>query len=366
MTIFRVRQHDPKPFSWWLQQSLEGRLDMHPVYQRRSDLWSHWKRAHLIDSIVNEFDIPKFYVADFTAAKSKLNIKKKPYAIIDGRQRFEAVFDFLQDKFPLNESTSLISDATARIRGLKYSQLLAQHPKLAARLEGYAPIVMSVETDNDEMIQQMFIRLNSGEAVNSAERRNALPGPIPGILRNLIVHPFFQQKIRFNIKRMADFNLAAKLLIAEYNETFVDTKARNLDLFVEAAWRETKDFKLPKGAKKLEKALKPYLVAEQRVLETLEKMAAIFVDRDPLLAAQGHIPVYYWVVRNHPNVGAAFRTFLEKFTTQVRENLQLSRKDPDAANAELSTYYTHGRTTNDNASLKGRYEILIKRLGKPK
>jgi hypothetical protein len=96
---------------------------------------------------------------------------------------------------------------------------------------------MSVATDNDELINQMFIRLNSGEPANSAERRNAMPGPIPGIIRDLTLHPFFQRKIRFNVKRMQEFNLVAKLLMIEYNGRFVDTKARNLDQFVEQGWR---------------------------------------------------------------------------------------------------------------------------------
>jgi uncharacterized protein with ParB-like and HNH nuclease domain len=61
---------------------------MDPPYQRRGRLWSLTDKAYLIDSILNGYDIPKFYVADFTWGKSALNRRKLPYAIIDGKQRF--------------------------------------------------------------------------------------------------------------------------------------------------------------------------------------------------------------------------------------------------------------------------------------
>src|ERR1035437_3263947 len=82
--IFKVTQFEAKTLSWW--RARRSKIDMEPPYQRRGRLWSATDKAYLIDSILNGFDVPKLYVADFTWADSALNRKRLPYAIIDGKQ----------------------------------------------------------------------------------------------------------------------------------------------------------------------------------------------------------------------------------------------------------------------------------------
>jgi hypothetical protein len=88
----------------------------------------------------------------------------------------------------------------------------------------------------------------------------------------------------------------------------------------------------------------------------------IFHDKDELLATTGQIPVYYWLVREHPDATPRLRAFLKTFVDEVRANLEILKEDPDKANPTLSNYYTMSRTTNDQASLVGRYRILEQRL----
>ncbi|MDQ2856531.1 MAG: hypothetical protein M3R68_09395, partial [Acidobacteriota bacterium] len=104
--------------------------------------------------------------------------------------------------------------------------------------------------------------------------------------------------------------------------------------------------------------------ARTRVREVLQKMVTVFNPRDPLLSSGGSIPLYYWLVKHHSSRKAAIRTFLEAFIQEVQENQRTVRDDPDAGDSELSTYYTMGRTTNDQASLEGRYKILEKRFNR--
>src|SRR5437016_1800533 len=98
---FRVRQFEVKTLSWWYAR--RSKIDMSPPYQRHGRLWSATDKAYLIDSILNGFDVPKIYVADFTWGDSKLNKKRLPYAIIDGKQRFEAIFEFYDGLITLND-----------------------------------------------------------------------------------------------------------------------------------------------------------------------------------------------------------------------------------------------------------------------
>jgi hypothetical protein len=359
-----VTQHEPRSIWGWYQEFLAGRLDVAPSFQRRGNLWSPYKRAHLIDSVINDFDIPKLYVADFTFAPSALNEKHRPYAVVDGRQRFEAFFGFFKDELPLNRSAILEDDPGLKIGGLRYSQLKAANSALARKIEDFSPVVMSIITDDSDKISEMFVRLNSGEAANSAERRNAKPGPIPELIREMVGHPFFANRIRFNKHRMAEFNLAAKLLMLEHRGGFVDTKATNLDRFVMDAARETGG--LSAGAPTPEQvvAMERYMSSLERCTDTLETMSAAFGPRDPLLASAGHIPVYYKVIKDHPEAADNFRDFLDQFTRAVDMTRENSRSRVGPIDNELLVYYTFSRTTNDQRSLRERYDILVSRMKK--
>src|SRR2546423_9754785 len=113
---FKVTEMERKTLGWW--RSRRSKIDMDPPYQRRGRLWSDTDKAYLIDSILNGFDVPKLHIADFTWADSPLNLKKLPYAIIDGKQRLEAIFDFFDGVISLNEDFVYLEDSSIKLGGL--------------------------------------------------------------------------------------------------------------------------------------------------------------------------------------------------------------------------------------------------------
>lgn len=361
--MFKVLPHDDVPLQWWYEQYQQNRIELHPPYQRRSGIWSRWKQAHLIDSVINEFDIPKFYIADFTRfPRSPLNTTKKPYAVIDGKQRLQALFDYMDDKFALNSSATFEDSSSAKVGGLTYSELSAKYPAAAQRIANFVPAVMDVVTDEEDRLEEMFVRLNSGEHTTGAEKRNSMPGPVPAIIRELSVHPFFQRKIKFDRKRMQEYNLVAKLLLIELKGRFVDTKAKNLD---ELARSADKELKAAASDEERAHIAEQWMLTQTKVFEVLEHMTLVFQDSDSLLANQGPIPIYYWLIRNakHRHLQHV-RPFLLMFTSAVKDNLHVQRRDPESADQRQALYYTMGRTTNDQQSLIGRYEILQDEFGK--
>ena len=343
--MFQVKVHTEKPLIWWHEN--RSKINMSPTYQRRGRLWSQEKKAKLIDSVLNDYDIPKIYLADFTYVNTQLNEAKTPYAVIDGKQRLETFFDFFEGTLPLAGDFAYAADPSVRLGGLLYSDLKLRFPKIAQKYERYIPAIISVVSDEEDRIDEMFVRLNSGLVVNSAERRNAMPGPVPRLIRRMVLHRFFVDKIAFDITRMAEFNAAAKILLIEYRGRFVDTKAGNLDRFA----KDNKDTNI-----------RGFADARRKTQEVLDEMADMFRDKDPLLRTTGPLPLYYWFVRNTGTHKENIRDFLEFFTRQVRANFVLSHERPKAADPELINYYTMGRTTNDQGSLLGRYEILRKRF----
>src|SRR5579864_94822 len=117
-----------RTLSWWRTQRDE--IDKAPPFQRRGRLWSDADKAYLVDSILNGYDIPKLYMADFTWGDSKLNRKKLPYAIIDGKQRLEAIFDFYDGRVVLNQGFVYSEDPDLELGGLSYKDLVNRYPNV--------------------------------------------------------------------------------------------------------------------------------------------------------------------------------------------------------------------------------------------
>ena len=346
-TQFKVTPFEPKTLLWWIHH--RSQIDMDPTYQRHGRLWSESDKAYLIDSIINGFDIPKLYMADFTWGNSTLNVSKLPYAIIDGKQRFEAIFDFYDGKITLNENFKYYKDPSLRIGSLGYIDLKKNYFDIAEVFEDYHLSIMSVLTDSKEQINDLFVRLNRSKPLTGAEIRNAMTGPAIELIRLISKHDFFTTNIKFSVARMTDRDAVAKILMMEFHGKVLETKKRNLDEFVQTSTK-MKD--------KLE-------LAGRRVLETIDDMATIFLPKDKLLSAAGVLPVYYWLVRDlNEKHFLKLREFLVHLEKDRKSTTRLIANDPlnkqiDKELVQLNSYY---RSPNDASSYEGRVRIYQHRF----
>jgi hypothetical protein len=340
---FKVSSFDPKTLSWW--RTRKSKIDMDPPYQRRGHLWSATDKAYLIDSIINGFDVPKVYIADFTYLDTPLNRKRLPYAIIDGKQRFEALFDFFDGNITLNEDFVYLENPSLKLGGLGYRDLTQNHADIAELFDTYNLSVMSVITNSEALINELFIRLNRSKPLTGAEIRNAMAGRAPEVTRQMAKHQFFTDYVAFQVQRGQDLNAAMKLLLFEFAGKPQDTKKVTLDAFVKSA---------EKQRSKLE-------VAARRAYAALDDLTNIFLPRDRLLASSGLLPVYYWFIHGlRPSDYPSVRDFLNGFERDRKENRRkaedgASRKEIDAL---LLEYDQLNRNTNDITSHVRRIEIL--------
>ena len=336
--MFKVSKHDAKSLRWWYLHKDD--IDFSPSYQRKGGIWSFRDKSYLIDSMINGYDVPKIYLADFTLLNTSLNEKQKPYAVIDGRQRLEAIVDFFEDSFSLDKNFIYDANPSLKLGGLTYSDLRKNHTKVLEKFDEFNLDVMSVVSDDEKKINELFVRLNKSKPVNGAEIRNAMQGKAPKLIRKISIHDFFEHKINFNNNRGQAQNAAAKLLLIEFRGKFVDLKKINLDkLIQEAVQSETDNFN----------------IAEQGVLSVLDIMSNIFVSNDPLLSSQGILPVYYWLIRklgDEPDI----RPFLIDFERR-RKMMYTSSASRDEI---FFNYDIMNRSTNDQGSLLGRFDILEK------
>lgn len=339
--MFKVQSHTTRTLSWWHKQ--KAKIDFYPPYQRKGNLWGDRDKAFLIDSILNDFDVPKIYIADFTILNTFLNTKNLPYAVIDGRQRLESIFQFFDDDLPLNSDFTLFSNPTLKLGGLRYSELRSRHPEVIEVFDEFNLDVMSVITDEAEKIKDLFVRLNKSKVLTGAELRNAMAGIVPDLIRNLADRTFFKETVKFSTDRGQDYNTAAKFLLIEYRGGFVDLKKKNLDQFVkDGAATQDPD---------------SYYDAAHRAKEIVEKLSTAFGKKDKLLSSQGLLPVIYQLAKCNIEP-CELHNFLSSLDARRRENQRLVKIAPERADAKLLAFESNARNVNDQGSLISAFDFM--------
>ena len=119
-----------------------GEINLSPEYQRMGGIWSLEKKQLLIDSIINNYDIPKIYFHELG------NDDKYDFSVIDGRQRLEAIWDFMNDKFTLSHDFKYFKDPQQRLGSLAYSDLAQQHLKIRIDFDSVVLPIVVVMTDD--------------------------------------------------------------------------------------------------------------------------------------------------------------------------------------------------------------------------
>ena len=176
----------PYPNSAILRLNSERQyIDADPPYQRRGDVWTLEKKQLLIDSILNDYDIPKLYFHAISTKQKTAEGSKFDFAIIDGRQRLETIWAFIDDGFPLADDFIYLADVTVQAGGMRYSEIASKYPKLKIRFDSFTLPIICLETDDLDVIEDMFSRLNEAVPLSAAEKRNAIGGPMAQCIRDV-------------------------------------------------------------------------------------------------------------------------------------------------------------------------------------
>ena len=325
-------------------------IDDDPAYQREGSVWSLDKQQLFINSLLNGFDVPKIYLHDRRGA-----VPTKVYTVVDGKQRLNAIWRFLGDGFPLADDFRIepanLPDLPAGVpeprAGQRFSELDGRWREVLRRT--YLAVVLIRNATVDD-IEDLFSRLNNGEPLNAAEKRNAMGGDMAGLVRRVARHPFFTSRLGYTNARYRHFELAARILLVEHADpdatgSIPDLRSRAVDAFVDANRR-------------LPTARRRELLA--RVAGRLDALAGVFEPDDPLLARQSHPLLYHLFVRAagplDPPAAARRRAFLAEFQHRRREELARPDGGADPELVEFTQLMQHG--TNDARSVARRLEIL--------
>jgi hypothetical protein len=341
----------PLPNSAILRVNAEkDRINVSPEYQRRGDIWTLEKQQLLIDSILNDYDVPKLYFHAFNPDQKKA-YPDFDYAIIDGRQRLEAIWNFADDRFRISDDFVYLRDRTISAKNLYYSELGSKFPKLKIRFDSYTLPIICIETDDLHLIEDMFSRLNEAVPLNAAEKRNAIGGPMAQAIRDLAAHPFFTEKVKFSDSRLQFRESSARVLFLEHSiitsNKIVDTKKPYLDDMV-------KKYKMGK-----------YEILQdifKKTSNVLTNLCNVFDDNDPLLRAQSSIPIYFLTMRTALLSNSQDEITREKivgFYKELNINREIASKDIASANFDLLEYDRMSQQgTNDAVSIRERTRII--------
>lgn len=322
------------------------RIFLDPPYQRQSEVWNLSKKQLLIDSLINSYDIPKLYFHEYDKAEVHDGQLRK-YAIVDGKQRLSAIWDFLDGKFPLSQDFEYLREPKLQLAGMTYQELSNTYPAIQARFTGRRLSVITIRTNDTDLIEDMFSRLNEAVPLNAAEKRNAFGGPVPKAIRDLVTSSFFTENTPISSRRYRHHDLACKFLLLESEKKVVDTKKARLDAFV----RDYKERGLSKKTAQL----------AAQVKANLDLMHRFFRKDDPLLASPLMCTVYYVLFKDgvlgEPRPGWN-RRVLAQFESELVENRKLASEESEDVDFTLLEYDRIARSPNDASTIDFRVLVL--------
>lgn len=333
----------------WQVHRIRDRVQIDPEYQRLSDIWTLEKRQLLIDTLINGFDVPKLYFHKFTSAK-KVGSKSFEYAIVDGKQRLEAIWNFIDGKIPLSDEFEYLHDPSVKAAGMTYGEIGREFPELKADFDGFTLSVVMVETDDIDIIEDLFSRLNEAATLTAAEKRNAFHGPLPSAIRRLAKTKFFTESLPFRNARYRHFDLAAKFLLAEDAGKITDTKKTYLDSFVRQSEKKPRT-KMPDSLK----------LARANVA----RMSGVFSANDSLLRQVGMVMVYYHLFRIANAQGwlnDITRKKLVSFNRDRARNRELAETDLANADYDLVEFDRLSQSPNDRGALRFRVGVMMNKV----
>lgn len=143
------------------------RMNVDAEYQR-GKVWSQPQQALLIDSILRGFAIPTLFLRKLPDGSQHL------FDVVDGKQRLTAIWRFLADDIRLLRSAEPFPQF-GDLSGKCWSEFST---KAQDSLQFSSITVAKIEEANDEQIRELFLRLQKGEPLHAAEKRNAMTGPV--------------------------------------------------------------------------------------------------------------------------------------------------------------------------------------------
>lgn len=192
--------------------------------QRRSKIWNRKSMSLFIDSILRDYPIYPALVNH--------NTETELDDVIDFKQRFETIYAFANDEFPLAKDLDEFWYKNHRyeIAGKKYSELDEEVQK---KFMGRELIIYKLTDADDDEISEIFDRINAGSPLCNGHKRSTIECvELRTALHNLSESEFFDRMLsRAQYKKNYDKDSMLEALMLYYDtEDYPLTSFKNNDI----------------------------------------------------------------------------------------------------------------------------------------
>lgn len=348
---------ETKNFTVYELWAYENIFNTDPDYQREGGIWNMERKQLFIDSIINGFDIPKLYIHDIRTQTSE----PERYNVVDGKQRITTILQFLKNDFPLSEDFKYesgpnlqnLNNSTEPLAGNYWNDINDQwkHHIHQKKLD-----FVAISNADKGDIEELFLRLNNGESLNAAEKRNSIPSDMNEIIRDVSQnHSFFTSYLALENKRYNYYELSAKFIALIMEATNSSSKADIDDNIYRQDLKKKHLDKLVNDNKFMEVEKKTEIT--QLINRELKLLTEIFEEKDELLAKISFPPLFFIFAKT------LLKLYVipdKKIIREFLKNFELNRTDPEnEEEIEIVTYNEKSRSgSNDIGNLNERRKIL--------
>jgi len=300
-------------------------IDLDADYQREK-IWSTRDQRLLVDSILKDIDIPKLYLA------SVEDNKQFDYECIDGKQRMLTLLSFFKPEQEKDTKATLTLPLFNR--EYSYQELRREYPKLAEKIENYKLDFVKYDMSSleegtrDNLIREIFKRLQLGIRLNSGERLKALQGTIRDFVFNELGNaaPFIRNT-GLSDKRFSRQFTMAQICLNSF-------KRKEIGEFSRARLQDLEDFFNDNAS----------LASEDgnlnRIRSVLEAMDTAFGTSASNISSRAvAVSAYLFAedlyLRERTDLVPQFATFYIKLLDEIKRNMEFIKRYKNAENTEV-------------------------------
>jgi hypothetical protein len=300
-----------------------------PEFQREPKLWNEEYKRRLIDSILRDIDIPKIYFSK----------EEKIYYVIDGQQRIQTIWSFLNNEFKIlykNEEKTFAELDEAAQKQIKEFELQ----------------VVILKDADDDYLRELFLRLQLGLLLKSGEKLNALSGEMKDFIFDAMRKHNFIESLPVGSNRFGKETLCAQICI---NSNTINGKEKT---FSRTRFDDLADF-IRDNAKPDSQSFKTFKTRVIKVLDLLEK----YFDDKTNLQNKSFILSIYFMVEDLMNNDSGydkklpkFEKFINKLIVRLKEESEKGFKKDNKNLYEFQSFLSNA--PGEKYQIKKRHDKL--------
>lgn len=223
----------PKPLKMFYNEYKVNQYNLSPEFQR-DEVWNPQEKSYLIDTIMKGLPIPTIYIATMSKKYGS------QYIVVDGKQRLLSIIAFLEGKITLPNDFDKDDLGYSKMNCCTYAQLNEMQEsdsrvqEFLNRFNDYTLPMVHINEPSDEIIKDIFDRLNRGRVLNTAERIHGIyvQTPIYQAIKEISNHSVLRSNMKLcreiNSNRMIDVFFSANLFFSLLEEQIVEGSDKSI------------------------------------------------------------------------------------------------------------------------------------------